>query len=73
MQSGFLSLIVCFSVAIFIILSLGFCWRRENAARDREQALIAEREGSGSAKDQGARAFADDLTDGQNLSFRYVY
>lgn len=66
-------MIVCFSFAILIILALGLCWRRENGARDREQASNANRDGGGNAKDQGAKAFADDLTDGQNPSFRYVY
>lgn len=72
-QSGFLALIICFSIAMASILLLGFCWKLENKHRDRLQADAPERDEGATGKETSEQAFENDWTDGQNLSFRYVY
>ncbi|KAK0389114.1 hypothetical protein NLU13_2689 [Sarocladium strictum] len=71
--SGFLALIICFSIAMASILLLGFCWKLENKHRDRLQADAPERDEGATGKETSEQAFENDWTDGQNLSFRYVY
>ncbi|KAJ9150456.1 Pantothenate transporter [Pleurostoma richardsiae] len=75
-KSGFLSLIVCFAVAIALILTLAMCWRWENVRRDREYGLPvldgSAAAGTGDEKEAAPEQF-EDLTDVGNHNFRYVY
>jgi hypothetical protein len=66
-------MIVCFAAAIILILVLGLCWRLENRRRDRLQSETPQPEDMGDGKAAGEQAFEEDLTDKQNISFRYVY
>jgi hypothetical protein len=58
----------CYSLLVIVILALRWHLRRENRRRDEMAAAgIAE-----ASVDATARAW-EDLTDKENLSFRYVY
>lgn len=58
----------CYVLLVIIIVGLRWHLKRENAKRDAMAAA-----GVAEARDEtGSRAF-DDLTDRENLSFRYVY
>lgn len=57
------AIIVCYALLIVISMVLYFILRRENARRDSLQL----------DKEEGDRIAFDDLTDKQNLHFRYAY
>ncbi|KAJ5745459.1 pantothenate transporter [Penicillium odoratum] len=73
-ESGFLAIMICFAVAIVLILALGLCWRLENAKRDRmygpPTAVPVSYGKDGSVIELQETI---DTTDVKNHSFRYVY
>ncbi|KAL2818558.1 major facilitator superfamily domain-containing protein [Aspergillus granulosus] len=66
---GMWSMIVCSFVGIVLSALLGFLLRRENKRRDHIQSLA---EGGLEGRDLAATAFLD-MTDKENLNFRYIY
>jgi hypothetical protein len=62
---------VCFAVAIVLILTLGFCWRWENTRRERLYGKPANTVLDSQEDDNSLPAV--DLTDIENHSFRYIY
>jgi hypothetical protein len=61
----------CYILLVLVLIFLRFYLKRENAKKDRVQAeRAANGEGVGDA--EMVHAF-DDLTDRENLNFRYVY
>lgn len=65
---AFATHIACYSVLVIVIFALRFHLKRQNKRRDELAA-----QGNSAANDpQLLRAF-EDLTDKENLSFRYVY
>ncbi|KAL5357698.1 major facilitator superfamily domain-containing protein [Aspergillus floccosus] len=71
-QTGFLSIMVCFAVAVLLIASLGLSWRWENARRDRVYGPPAAVEAHPQTE-KGETAVIPDRTDHENHNFRYVY
>lgn len=72
---GIWSMIVSHLIEICIVLTLRFLLKHENARRDRLQGVgkWARAEADGAAeRDLDATAFGD-LTDKENLNFRYIY
>ncbi|KAJ6007550.1 Major facilitator superfamily domain general substrate transporter [Penicillium herquei] len=66
---GIWSMIVCHLIEACLIVTLGFLLRWENEKRDRIQSAM---EGGLEGRDLDATAFLD-LTDRENLNFRYIY
>ena len=66
---GIWSMIVSHLVEVVLISALGFLLRRENKRRDRIQRAM---EGGLEGRDLDATAFSD-MTDRENLNFRYIY
>lgn len=66
---GIWSMIVSHFIEVIVISILRILLSRENRRRDRVQS---EREGGLEGRDLDATAFAD-LTDRENLNFRYIY
>ncbi|SMR54054.1 unnamed protein product [Zymoseptoria tritici ST99CH_3D1] len=66
---GIWSMIVSHLLELVIIILLRFLLARENARRDRLQGL---QEGGLKGRDLGLTAFSD-MTDRENLNFRYIY
>lgn len=62
-------MIVSHLLEVVIIGTLWFLLRRENHRRDEVQAAM---EGGLEGRDLDSTAFAD-LTDRENLNFRYIY
>lgn len=62
-------MIVSHLIEVVLIALLGFLLRWENKKRDRIQA---QAEGGLEGRDLHATAFLD-LTDRENLNFRYIY
>ncbi|KAG9238685.1 major facilitator superfamily domain-containing protein [Amylocarpus encephaloides] len=62
----------CYTLLMFVLAFLRFYLKRENAKKDRIQSEIA---GSGAPEGEvGSTVHAfDDLTDRENVNFRYVY
>ena len=72
---GIWSMIVSHLMEICVILLLRFLLQRENARRDRVQGVGKWAQGEDTAlteRDLDATAFGD-LTDKENLNFRYIY
>ncbi|OJJ83123.1 putative MFS allantoate transporter [Aspergillus glaucus CBS 516.65] len=68
-ELGIWSMIVSHLIEVVLIISLGFLLRWENQRRDRIQSQM---EGGLEGRDLDATAFLD-LTDRENLNFRYIY
>jgi hypothetical protein len=68
-ELGIWSMIVSHLIEAALILTLRFILSRENKRRD---ALQGAMEGGLEGRDLDATAFGD-LTDGENLNFRYIY
>jgi hypothetical protein len=66
---GIWSMIVSHLIEAVIIILLRFLLARENARRDKLQGL---QEGGLEGRDLGLTAFSD-MTDRENLNFRYIY
>ncbi|KAL4866583.1 hypothetical protein BDV12DRAFT_199060 [Aspergillus spectabilis] len=66
---GMWSMIVCSFIGIILTALLGFLLRRENKRRDRIQS---QADGGLEGRDLAATAFLD-MTDKENLNFRYIY
>ncbi|KAL4895996.1 major facilitator superfamily domain-containing protein [Aspergillus ambiguus] len=66
---GIWSMIVSHLIEVVLIIALGLLLRWENKKRDRIQSQM---EGGLEGRDLGATAFLD-LTDRENLNFRYIY
>ncbi|KAL4897133.1 major facilitator superfamily domain-containing protein [Aspergillus ambiguus] len=71
-QSGFLSIIICFAVAVVLIALLGLCWRWENAQRDKKYGPPAVVQ-THPETEKGEAPMISDYTDKENHNFRYVY
>ncbi|KAF9889034.1 hypothetical protein FE257_008011 [Aspergillus nanangensis] len=71
-QSGFLSIIICFAVAIVLIGCLGLSWWWENKRRDRLYGppVVVE---ANSESEKGEVPTISDETDQENRNFRYVF
>ena len=69
---GIWSMIVSHLIEIAVILLLRFLLQRENARRDRIQGVGKWAQEGGSHVDLDATAFGD-LTDRENMNFRYIY
>jgi hypothetical protein len=68
-QLGIWSMIVSHLIEAVLILTLRFILARENKRRDRIQSAM---EGGLEGRDLDATAFGD-LTDKENMNFRYIY
>ncbi|KAI9729860.1 MAG: hypothetical protein M1834_006609 [Cirrosporium novae-zelandiae] len=68
-QLGIWSMIVSHLLEVCVILTLWFLLARENRRRDKIQS---ENEGGLDGRDLDATAFSD-MTDRENLNFRYIY
>lgn len=68
-ELGIWSMIVSHLVEFCIIILLRFLLARENKRRDELQRM---QRGGLEGRDLGATAFLD-LTDGENMNFRYIY
>ncbi|RAK81002.1 putative MFS allantoate transporter [Aspergillus fijiensis CBS 313.89] len=68
-ELGIWSMIVCHLLEVVLITTLGFLLRWENQRRDRIQS---QTEGGLEGRDLDSTAFMD-LTDRENLNFRYIY
>lgn len=68
-QLGIWSMIVSHLIEVCLILTLRFIMSRENKRRDRLQSQM---EGGLEGRDLDATAFSD-MTDKENLNFRYIY
>jgi len=68
-QLGIWSMIVSHLIEAVLILTLRFILARENKRRDKIQSAM---EGGLEGRDLDATAFGD-LTDKENLNFRYIY
>jgi len=68
-QLGIWSMIVSHLIEVCLILTLRFILARENKRRDRLQSQM---EGGLEGRDLDATAFSD-MTDKENLNFRYIY
>ena len=66
---GIWSMIVSHLIEVVLILTFWWLMKRENGRRDRLQAA---EEGGLEGRDLDATAFGD-LTDRENLNFRYIY
>ncbi|GAB7364160.1 hypothetical protein MBLNU230_g4711t1 [Neophaeotheca triangularis] len=66
---GIWSMIVSHLIEVVVILILRFHLARENKRRDRVQSM---QEGGLEGRDLDATAFSD-MTDRENLNFRYIY
>ncbi len=62
-------MIVSHLIEVFIVIAFWFLLRAENYRRDKIQAAI---EGGLDGRDLDTTAFAD-MTDRENLNFRYIY
>ena len=62
----------CYVVLALVICFLYFYLKRENAKRDRLQEELVNAGTPGVIDDKLVHAF-DDLTDKENVNFRYVY
>jgi hypothetical protein len=62
----------CYVLLAIVIVFLRFYLRRENAKKDRLQAELAASGTRGVVDENMVHAF-DDLTDKENINFRYVY
>ena len=62
-------MIVSHLIEVCLILALRFILSRENKRRDELQSAM---EGGLEGRDLNATAFGD-LTDGENMNFRYIY
>jgi len=62
-------MIVSHLIEVVVVLTLRFVLSRENKRRDRVQGLM---EGGLDGRDLDATAFGD-MTDRENLNFRYIY
>ena len=58
-DSSFTGIMICFAVCVVVALALRFALARENARRDREYGAPETLHG------------LEDMTDGENKSFRY--
>jgi hypothetical protein len=68
-ELGIWSMIVSHLIEVCLILTLRFVLSRENKRRDEIQSAM---EGGLEGRDLDATAFGD-LTDKENLNFRYIY
>lgn len=62
-------MIVSHLIEVFLIITFWFILRRENRRRDKLQSAM---EGGLEGRDLDITAFAD-MTDKENLNFRYIY
>lgn len=62
----------CYVVLVLVLIFLRFWLKRENARKDRIQAELAAATGTDVVDGDNTHAF-DDLTDRENLNFRYVF
>jgi hypothetical protein len=62
----------CYVLLILTLIFLRFWLKRENMRKDRLQAELAASGVAGAVDEDLAHAF-DDLTDRENLNFRYVF
>ena len=71
---GIWSIIVCHLLEVVIILALRFVLSRENKRRDKVQGIIGEDPLDKQAREvERDRTAFSDLTDRENLNFRYIY
>lgn len=68
-QLGIWSMIVSHLIEVVVIICLRVLLQRENARRDRIQSAMP---GGLEGRDLDATAFSD-MTDRENLNFRYIY
>ncbi|KAI3317743.1 putative MFS allantoate transporter [Xylariaceae sp. AK1471] len=68
-ELGIWSMIVSHLIEVALIITFWFTLRRENRRRDKLQAAM---EGGLEGRDLDTTAFAD-MTDRENLNFRYIY
>ena len=68
-ELGIWSMIVSHLIEVCLISTFWFLMKRENARRDKIQAA---QEGGLEGRDLNATAYGD-LTDRENLNFRYIY
>jgi hypothetical protein len=73
-QLGIGSMIVGYAVEIGLVFVLGLLLRRENKKRDAIQGIdvSSAAEQSEARRDLNVTAFSD-MTDRENINFRYVY
>jgi hypothetical protein len=62
----------CYVLLVIVLIFQRWYLKNENAKKDRLQAELAASGAAGVADSQMVHAF-DDLTDKENLNFRYVY
>ena len=62
----------CYVVLVFVIVFLRWYLKSQNMKRDRLQAELAASGTTGVVDEKMVHAF-DDLTDVENVNFRYVY
>ena len=62
----------CYVLLVFVIVFLRFWLRLQNAKKDRLQAELAASGANGVVDENMVHAF-DDLTDRENVNFRYVF
>jgi hypothetical protein len=68
-ELGIWSMIVSHLIEVCLITTFWFLMKRENIRRDKIQAAM---EGGLEGRDLNATAYGD-LTDRENLNFRYIY
>lgn len=61
----------CYALLVFVILYLRWYLKRQNGKKDRLQAEFAAQ--AGTLTDERMVHAFDDLTDRENVTFRYVY
>jgi hypothetical protein len=61
----------CYCLLVLVLIFLRFYLKSQNNKKDRIQAEILA-SGTGTADTEMVHAF-DDLTDQENINFRYVY
>lgn len=62
----------CYIILVIVIIFLRFWLKSQNAKKDRLQAELLAAGTTGVVDEQMVHAF-DDLTDRENINFRYVY
>ncbi|RDL38852.1 MFS general substrate transporter [Venustampulla echinocandica] len=69
--TAFATHMACYGLLVFVIIFLRWYLKRQNGKKDRLQAEFAAQ--AGTLTDERMVHAFDDLTDRENLSFRYVY
>jgi len=62
----------CYALLVFVVMYLRFHLRKENSRKDRLQAEFAQ-QAQVEVSDEGLTHAFDDLTDRENINFRYVF